>query len=745
MIECSKVPNVQLIALLIAGFSSVCALHAPNVHAQQVGAAPNLQLVSIRNASTRDAVAAADGTLFVAGGFVSANLHQSELVRILPNGTLDTSFAVRTDGSLNGVALDGSGRIYVTGFFTEINGTPAQSPARLLATGNVDPSWSVPVGSSASGPVRVDSSGRVYAGVRRFATSGAVDAAWPAFNNTFIRAVELDSSGNVYYAGAFTSVGGQVRNGIVRIDSTGAVSSWAPVVTGSVLTIAVDASGVYLGGQFSAVNGSNRQNLAKLSTTDAALIPGFSATADSTVQSLIVSDTRLLIAGDFVSQVNGQSRARLAEVDTTTGAVSAWSPLVTQVNTLGGQNLKLTRRGSQAVLLGRFDRIGSVSPVTRRALAVFDAGSSAPLTTPNFEGPGTVFAITTTADGGYLVGGDFDLSNPAGRGVLRLNAQLEREALPLSINGTVFSIKQSAGGDLFIGGSFPSIVAGTQTVTRNNIVRFDANGQLNQTWNPALNGAVRDILVTSDGVVAGGDFSIFSGPTPRGGVIKLNTTTGAIIPEFVTSTRAVYSLHSDSRGIYAGGFFDGVNGASRQGIVRLNSTTGAIDPSWTTQIGCSNSGVCGNPGVIRIRGAGNQIYFSGIFDQINGTTQRVIARVDDTIGVLDNWSPVSAVFGRTEGLDFSIGPGNFLDMGLFGSANFGATSAASFARVDLTSGALQADFRPEINSFVYAILRQGSTLLIGGAFTRVQSQSRLGLAALREPLPEQVFRSGFEP
>lgn len=748
--QISKPPrNAPPIAMTLI-IACLGAFHTPALLAQQVGAAPNLPLVSIRSASTQDAVAAPDGTLFVAGGFVSANFHQSELVRILPNGTLDTSFAVMTDGSLNGVALDGSGRIYVTGFFTEINGTPAQSPARLLATGNIDPSWSVPVGSSASGPVRVDSSGRVYAGVRRYTSSGVADAAWPAFNNTFIRAIELDSSGNVYYAGAFTSVGGQARNGIARIDSTGVVSPWAPVVTGSVSTLAVDSSGVFLGGQFTSVNGTTLQNLAKLSVSNAALVPGFSATANSQVQSLVVLDTRLLIAGDFISQVNGQSRIRLAEVDASTGVLSTWNPIVALESGSTARFLRLSRRASQAVVLGRFDRVGSVSPMIRRALAIFDPGSSTPQMTPNFEGPGTVFAITATADGGFLVGGDFDLTNPSGRGILKLNSALERESLPLTVNGTVFSIKQQNASDVYIGGSFSSVVANSQTVSRAAIARLDASGQLNQTWNPALNGTVRDIIFSTDGVIAGGDFNIFSGPTQRSGVIKLNSTNGAIVPEFVTRTTngvlpGVYSLHSDGQGIYAGGFFNSVNGTSRQGIVRLNATTGAIDPSWITQIGCTNGAVCSNPGVIRIRGAGDQIYLSGIFDQINGTPQRVIARVGASTGTLDNWAPVTAIFGRTEGLDFSFGPGNFLEMGLLGSANFGVTSAASFARVDLTSGALQTDFRPQINDFVYAMLRQESTLLIGGAFTRVQSQPRLGLAALREPLPEQVFRSGFEP
>ncbi|MBM3675784.1 MAG: hypothetical protein FJW88_12740 [Actinobacteria bacterium] len=55
-----------------------------------------------------------------------------------------------------------------------------------------------------------------------------------------VRAAVSDRRGGWYIGGSFTTVGGQARNGLARILSTGALAAWAPSVAGQVDALAHD-------------------------------------------------------------------------------------------------------------------------------------------------------------------------------------------------------------------------------------------------------------------------------------------------------------------------------------------------------------------------------------------------------------------------------------------------------------------------------------------------------------------------
>ena len=65
-----------------------------------------------------------------------------------------------------------------------------------------------------------------------------------------------------------------------------------------------------------------------------------------------------------------------------------------------------------------------------------------------------------------------------------------------------------------------------------------ANGQIDMSFNPVLNGAVVDLVVAPDGsgVFAGGAFSSVNGVT-RVGLVKLDPATGATVTAFTAATR----------------------------------------------------------------------------------------------------------------------------------------------------------------------------------------------------------------
>ncbi len=74
-----------------------------------------------------------------------------------------------------------------------------------------------------------------------------------------------DGSGGWYIGGDFSSVGGQTRNRLARINSDGSLHDWNPNVTNGVIyAIALSGSTVYVGGTF---GGGTANRIAALDAT----------------------------------------------------------------------------------------------------------------------------------------------------------------------------------------------------------------------------------------------------------------------------------------------------------------------------------------------------------------------------------------------------------------------------------------------------------------------------------------------
>jgi uncharacterized delta-60 repeat protein len=79
-------------------------------------------------------VVQADGKIYVAGSFTNfAGVPRNRIARLLPNGSLDTSFDPGTgaNGQIRAMRLDPFGRIYIAGDFTRYNGYVRQRVARI--------------------------------------------------------------------------------------------------------------------------------------------------------------------------------------------------------------------------------------------------------------------------------------------------------------------------------------------------------------------------------------------------------------------------------------------------------------------------------------------------------------------------------------------------------------------------------------------------------------------------------------
>jgi hypothetical protein len=136
--------------------------------------------------------------------------------------------------------------------------------------------------------------------------------------------------GTVYVGGTFSAAvspsGQQVarRNlAAFRLSDGSLVTGWRADASSSVYALASDGSSLYVGGNFTSLGGQNRQRVARLDLDTGAAVPGFQARATGgPVRALDASGGALYVGGSFTS-VNGASRSFLAKLDSSTGATAA--------------------------------------------------------------------------------------------------------------------------------------------------------------------------------------------------------------------------------------------------------------------------------------------------------------------------------------------------------------------------------------------------------------------------------------
>ena len=163
--------------------------------------------------------------------------------------------------------------------------------------------------------------------------------------NNLVRVVVVQPDGKILIGGNFITVAGITRNHIARINADGTLdTAFDPNVSGTVNTtvntIAVQSDGKILaGGFFTTIGGQTRNNIARLDGTTG-LADSWNPNADSDVFSIAVQSDGKVIAGGGFTIIGGQPRSLFARLTNDTAALSTLS--VTQIT------LTLTRNGSGA-------------------------------------------------------------------------------------------------------------------------------------------------------------------------------------------------------------------------------------------------------------------------------------------------------------------------------------------------------------------------------------------------------------
>ena len=183
--------------------------------------------------------------------------------------SVDDGFTADANHFVESLAVQDDGKIIVGGGFTSIAGQPRTRIARLLANGDIDPSFA----------------------------ATAVDGS--------VNTVLVQPDGAILIGGSFSQVGAFVRNLTARLHADGSVdTSYDPNITGGstarVHDIVLQPDGkLVIVGRFTTVGGVMNRNIARLNS-DGSRDATFNADADQPVNAVVLqADGKLVVAGDF--------------------------------------------------------------------------------------------------------------------------------------------------------------------------------------------------------------------------------------------------------------------------------------------------------------------------------------------------------------------------------------------------------------------------------------------------------------
>jgi uncharacterized delta-60 repeat protein len=648
-------------------------------------------------------------------------------------------FDPNVDRNIAAIVIQPDGKILIGGDFTSLapNGGPTISRnglARLNVDGTVDTVFN-PNSNSGITSIALQSDGKIIVGgafttiggqARKYLArldpiTGLADSFDPN-PNEIIRALLVQSDGKVLAAGDFATIGGQSRKILARIDpATGLADSFNPNPDGNVFALTLQRDGrILVGGIFTKIGGQNRNRIARLDKAGLAdsFNPNINANVNPQVYSevgtiTVQSDGKILVAGDF-SDVGGQQRAGLARLDGATGAADSFNP-----NPNSAVSDIVLHGDGKILVVGHFTSIGGqarngigrLDPVTALADS-FDPHPNADL------GVG-VAAIGVQCDGKIVVAGHFTSFSPnGGPAVMRHNiARLETDGrldqtLDLGIDGPVVATAVQPDGKILIGGAFTTVLG----VARNNIARLNTDGTLDLSFDPNANSDVYSIVVQADGkALVAGVFDIISGELrPR--IARIDLATG-LIDSFnpnANNTITAVAVQADGK-ILVAGFFTSVGGQTRNRIARLDAITGSADSFDPNANGSVRS--------IAVQVDG-KILACGLFTTLapNGgttVTRNRLARLE-TNGTLDTTFDPNA---NSSVLAIAVQPdGKILVGGAFNGANsIGGQTRNRLARLDAISGSADS-FDPNANGSVHSIaLQADGKILVGGVFNGANS------------------------
>jgi len=557
---------------------------------------------------------------------------------------------------------------------------------------------------------------------RYFAEIDAVTGLATDFNPNLgdnVNAIAV-SDGKLLVGGAFSGEGESVsRQGIVAIDlSTYELTDFEPEEAPyyvSSLALSPDNSVLYISDTYELIGVS----------TETGIENGFEVYTDNEMFALAVSSDGTVYAGGFFTEVNDDSSyAYLVALNPENGsAIETFAPQLDSVV------FALAFSPNEEVLYASDGNgtIFALNPVNGDKL----------LTSP-VVADGDIISLAVSPDGKTLyAGGDFyeftSYLIDVGEGFIadaETGAVIGTPYLSTDSHTTVYASISDGNGGWYVGGSF-DLVNGEEWNSR--IAHILPDGSVDKSFEPSFewNTNVKALALDGEILYVGGDFDSI-GSEDRIGLAAINTTNGSLLSFNPKLNGEVNALELDGKGnLYVGGRFSCVGydydvGTCPEGSARNNLASVSISDGKATEF---NPNIDGEVFDIDISEDGSVLYVGGAFDYVNGDQERVdfaaFSLDSETLGevtaldlsLISERDTVLAIAESSDGKTVYIG-------GYFGIADDEGTLPVIVAVVDVEAnggvGALSEAF-PYISQedggtevYALALSEDDSVLYVGG-------------------------------
>ncbi len=640
------------------------------------------------------------------------------------------------NGSVNTLAYDStSDRIYAGGGFTTIGGAGQTYLVEILMSTGAKTTWD-PNTSSVVRTLSLDAGNRLlYVGGdftnigaaprNRLAAVSIDDAlanAWDPSVSASVYAVVADPNRNLAYAGgAFTSLAGSYRNRFVSLSTvTGNPIRHDVNLDGLVSTLALDTVGdrIAIGGAFTASGGADRSSLSVVSrpsnpASDERLASNIDVGTNGTIHAMARVGDTLYVAGDF-TYLNGARRQRLGAVDVSTGLVTSWAPQA------DGTVWAIGVDATTGILYVGGDFL-SISGAYRQRLAAIDRGGAPTSWSPGADA--TVYSVATDPAGNAVyIGGTFARAGTENRtrlAKISIDTGLATSWTANVSGGSVPAVYalgyDSSNSQLYVGGAFTTIGAST----RNRLARVSSAGVVDATWNPNLNGLVRTLALDSTGadVYVGGDFTAVNGATLRNRLASFPAASSIASAWNPDSNGSVYALEVDGGGahVLVAGSFTTIGGTGRNrgaSIVIASSAVTAWNPNISTASSITRA--------LAHDSATGRVWFGGSFTTVLAATRQTLAQVSGAPAGAAAIDSLTVTAPNATGIVYAtVRSGSTLFLG--GTFTYvGGVARNRLASIDVATDTVNA-WDPNLNNAVNALALDsaGANLLVGGVFTTV--------------------------
>ncbi len=565
----------------------------------QMGLLENSRIVKVK--------AHSDGTIYVLASWSPVYLSGSmlsNLVRLLPDGTLDTSFTLSNSQHFLDFDLQSDGRVVAL----NANGDRI---VRLTSTGALDGTFDTNVGAGIEQSLGVPTSA--------------------------IKILVDPDDKIVILGGAFRFVAGTARNGIASLNSDGTLdNSFTPGVgfpagTSDSPQIIRQSTGKYIIASSKSTYSGNSLSgkifrINSNGTFDGTFNPGTGfERIQYNLRMAINPDDSLVLTGNFDSY-NGNTVNNIVKISANGSYDGTFN-----IGTGFFHEVTFLKRLQSGKFLITGDFKSFNGQAVNRSVILNSDGSMDSSPTANMTLNDKIIWADEIPSGGLIFGGWFthvtestETSAPRMTRLTREGSVDDTFLIGEGFNQSVLALAEDAEGRYLVGGGFTQF----RGTNQHGLIRLKTSGERDSTFDigEGFDSWVQKIIIQPDGkILVFGNFTTYKGLSTGGGLIRLladGSRDGTFtLQAFNTANPYLTDVYLQPDGkILLAGQFTTYNGVSSVGLVRLEST-GAHDATFVIGTGFNSATATDYPNAV-VSDSNGRIYACGSFNTFKGVAGR---------------------------------------------------------------------------------------------------------------------------